>query len=438
LVRFRDKVIVTGIVNLTVAALGTITGIIQARVLGAEGRGEFAALTNWPALAVTLGIFGMSTAVAFFSGRKPEESGRILTTALIFLLLWSLPLCAVIFLFMPRLLVAQSHYIVQAARVYLILVPLQFTFTCLMSAFQGLGRIGLWNALRLLIPVGWLLGILLGWAADNLSAMTLSHLYIVLMAIAVGVAGFTARRQIARPFRPDIARIGALLGFGIPTTLSTAPQVLNLRLDQLIMAAIFLPQTLGLYVVAVTWSGVFSPVLLSVSQVAFPTMIALDHREAQTDAIRRILPMSSLVTILLSVGTLVVTPVVIPLLFGTEFTGSIAAAQVLVVAGGLASMNNLLSEILRGMGLPKWPFVAEVAGLVVTVALLLLLLHRYLLIGAAIASLGSYAVTFVTLILILSQLTARNLWRDLLPRPQDVRMLWQLIVGMMAKPRQEY
>jgi O-antigen/teichoic acid export membrane protein len=433
LLRFRDRVLLTASVNLSVAVLGTITGVLQARILGAEARGELAALTNWPALAVSLGILGISTAVAFFSGRRPEESGQTLTTALLFLLLWSMPLCAVLYLCLPMLLVAQSPTIVQAARAYLLVVPVQFAFTCLMSAFQGLGRIGTWNALRLLIPVGWLLGVVLAWQAGVLSPVSLSRLYVILTTIAAGVALVIARRVIARPLRADFRRLGELLRFGVPTTLSTAPQILNLRLDQLIMAAAFQPQALGLYVVAVTWSGVFSPVLLSIAQVAFPTMIALDGREAQTDAIRHILPVSSLVTVLLVAATLLVTPTVVPLLFGAEFTGSVAAAQVLVIAGGLASMNNLLSEILRGMGLPHWPLVAELTGLAVTVVLLALLLRRYLLMGAAVASLGSYAATFVALILLMNRLTARNVWLDLVPRHEDVRLLWRFAAGRRGR-----
>ena len=57
---------------------------------------------------------------------------------------------------------------------------------------------------------------------------------------------------------------------GLPSMLNVLPQTLNLRLDQMLMTAALEPALLGLYVVAVAWSGILSPLVSAVGRVVPP------------------------------------------------------------------------------------------------------------------------------------------------------------------------
>jgi O-antigen/teichoic acid export membrane protein len=70
---------------------------------------------------------------------------------------------------------------------------------------------------------------------------------ILLIGILCAIAGWLLMPRLL--FAPLI-RIGA------PVCLSGLPHGSNLRLDQLLMAGLVPAATLGLYAVAVTWSGV--------------------------------------------------------------------------------------------------------------------------------------------------------------------------------------
>lgn len=64
----------------------------------------------------------------------------------------------------------------------------------------------------------------------------------------------------------------------------------------------------------------------------------------------------------------------------------------------LLGSNYILSDGIRGLGHPLIPSAAEVIGVIVTVAGLIILLPRYGLTGAASASIISYAATLFVLL----------------------------------------
>ena len=53
-----------------ILGLGTLTGILSARMLGPVGRGEYAAVIIWPTGIATLLSLGINQAIAFNVGRR--------------------------------------------------------------------------------------------------------------------------------------------------------------------------------------------------------------------------------------------------------------------------------------------------------------------------------------------------------------------------------
>lgn len=185
------------------------------------------------------------------------------------------------------------------------------------------------------------------------------------------------------------------------------------------MAALLPTQVLGLYVVAVAWSGALSALPVSVSQVIFPGLAAIHGRDEQRALLERTLRLSVLgccVPVLL-----MATPIGLPLLFGATFSHAIPAAALLVLAAGFNSVNQVAGEALRGIGLPKRPVVVETVGLAFTVVLLVLLLQKYQLMGAAVASTAGYAASAVLLV---ANGSGAKVGALLMPRRDDVAMVW--------------
>jgi len=181
--------------------------------------------------------------------------------------------------------------------------------------------------------------------------------------------------------------------------------MLNLRLDQMLMAALLPVHTLGLYVVAVTWSNAVSPLPNALANVLFPQTASKSDPEdrRQVFAIGSRLAVLSAVSIALVVVAL--TPWVLPLLFGTAFAAAVGPAIVLVGAAAIDAVNGVLEEGLRGLGRPALVLWAELCGLAVTGVSLLLLLGPMGIMGAALASVLGYGAVLVSLIVASRALT---------------------------------
>src|ERR1700747_1298004 len=60
--------------------LGTLTGILTARMLGPAGRGEYAAIIIWPLAIVGLVALGINQAITFKVGRRAFTVSEVMTT----------------------------------------------------------------------------------------------------------------------------------------------------------------------------------------------------------------------------------------------------------------------------------------------------------------------------------------------------------------------
>src|SRR5204862_3522182 len=65
-----------------VIGLNAATGILTARLLAPEGRGELAAISIWPVLVAGLATLGLPTALVYHGRRDPARLGELTASAL--------------------------------------------------------------------------------------------------------------------------------------------------------------------------------------------------------------------------------------------------------------------------------------------------------------------------------------------------------------------
>lgn len=403
---FAGQVGLTMMANLLLACIGMITGLILARILNPEQRGELAAVQSWPVLLATIAMIGMPEAVVYVTSRTPTRIGTYLLTALIINMIAGGALGIAGWVFMPVLLAAQAVHVIEAARICLIGMVVAYALSLAHHGLRAVGAWKAWNILRLLPNLIWLSGLLifplmLGQPTiDRLNLLFISaHLAFSLIALFVLV------RSGIEPYRFVPGTMKPLLAFGIPSALQVLPQTLNLRLDQLLMAGFLEPRVLGLYSIGVLWSNAASPILNAVAPVLFPRLSALHRALEQYKLIQSVMAVSVAANVLLTVVMLAITPFALPALFGQAYGEAIPATLILIVAAAVSNTNVNLIAAIRGLGRPRASLNAELLGLVVTAVALMLLLRPAGLIGAAIASLLAYSATCAYLLLALRRAT---------------------------------
>ena len=73
----------------------------------------------------------------------------------------------------------------------------------------------------------------------------MTRMYIVLLAVAGAVASSTVWKRTTGPASPTAPAFFSLMKFGLPSALSTLPQIFSVRLDQLMVAALLPPVSLA-------------------------------------------------------------------------------------------------------------------------------------------------------------------------------------------------
>jgi O-antigen/teichoic acid export membrane protein len=417
---FGANAALTAVANIVLGALGVATGILAARLLGPHGRGELAAIQTYPIMLGQLSMLGTGQSVVYYSARDPERAGRYLASAAVISLIASIPLIGGGYAAMPRLLSAQSPQIVAAARWYLINVPVVAFMSIWFFALRGRSDFVPWNALRTMPTLAWLLILAVAWLWGVNDPRHLAAAYLVALIALLIPLELVVGRYIPKRFKPDAAQFKPMLAYGLPCVASNFPIVLNLRLDQMLMAGLLSPTALGLYVVAVAWSGAINPLMSAIGSVLFPRVAG---HEAEGDRLRIFSRGSRLAALLALITTPLLaaaTPWGLALFFGQNFRAAIVPALILVPAGAVVALNAVIEDGFRGLGMPATVLYSELGGLVITVISLSLLLRPMGIVGASIASLLGYSAVMIALLVQARWLTGESPATLLLPSSEEL------------------
>src|SRR5207245_1033997 len=105
------------------------------------------------------------------------------------------------------------------------------------------------------------------------------------------------------------------------------------------------------------------------------------------------------ITALIAVVLAAIIGVILPWLFGGNFSGAVNMARLLLVAAVPQAGSEILASGLIGGGEPGWAARGQLLALAITIPGLLLLLPLIGGVGAALVSLAAYSVTFGFLLL---------------------------------------
>ncbi len=429
---FGSSAVLTAGTNIVLAMFGLVTGVLAARLLGPDGRGELAAIQTWPSFIATIAMLGMPQAVVYYAARESDRAGSYLASAVTLAVALQVPFIVVGYLAMPLLLSAQSAGIISGARWYLLFVPVYALIDMPYNSLRGRGDFAFWNGLRVTPAISWLAVLVMAWLLGHGTPRFVAAGYLVALALLIVPIMSVVMRRVPGPFRPEIKHWKPMLRFGLPCVIGTMPQMLNFRLDQMLMAGLMPAQVLGLYVVAVAWSSATSPLLGALGAVLFPRVASQASREDQVRALTQGSRLAILGSLIVAIIVTAFTPRAIPLLFGVKFAAAIPAALILVVAGAISAFNLVTEEGLKGLGQPAPVMWAEFGGLVVTVVSLWLMLRLLGIMGAALASLFGYSTVTIVLIASERSLTGCSIASLLCPTAGEVQIGWKRLQFLLG------
>lgn len=373
------------VTNAALAAVAFVTSIGTARYFGPDGRGLLSLILLWPALFIGLANFGLPHAATYFAAKNPGDAGRWVGTSAVLAVVSGLVFALIGFFFVGQLIPDDKESIVWPARLMMLGVGLQPLIGVTLHPWRGLGRFTLWNSLRTAVDVVPLLILVSVVVLGSKDFTTWVTVQIALIAVTCVICVTTWRRR-GLSWHPK--SVSPLLGYGFPTALAVIPYSFSFRIDQAFLANNQTANTLGQYVVAAVWGLACLPVLNTLALLALPRVMKTAE-DPQT--IVRHVRFSVLVTILIGVGLAAVSPVVVPVLFGSDYRQAGRIALVLVPASAILGFGTILEELLRALGRPRSPLYAQLVALAFTLATLGWTTDRWGVWGAATVSILAYS-----------------------------------------------
>lgn len=424
---FGARVASLAAIRLLSVGAGFLTGVLGARLIGSDGLGAAGVAITLGTIVAVICNGGINISTIYLLGKRPDERqaivgglsmiavvGAVLAAALLLLLgNWIAPAVG---------LAGRERLVLAAAALGAVMIMFEFTGAILL----GLGR----NWAYILAEMIRGIGTLTFTALLLLSAWRNDAGFVWAAVLAQGAATAFAMERAVRAVgvvtpAVDGPLMGEALGIGLRGQAGNVLQFLNLRLDQLLVPAFLSLSSAGVYLIAVRVSEALAQLGGAAGSLIFPEVArqADPSATAVTERAVRILTIM-IVAVGLVIGLL--AQVVLGLAFGPEFAAGAGALRILLLAMLPLSIARILAGDLKGRGRAGLVSIAMGLAVVVTVALDIVLIPRFGIEGAAVASVVAYASTALALVIAFVRLTGARA-ADLVPSGSDVKAIVQYV-----------
>jgi O-antigen/teichoic acid export membrane protein len=208
---------------------------------------------------------------------------------------------------------------------------------------------------------------------------------------------------------------------------------LSLQLDHVVIVSFLSPTALGLYAVALSLTRVINVVQQSMVMVLFPYASGLATEDALT-LVGRALRTTNAAALALGTLFLLVTPLALPLLYGRGFAPAISILPILTAEAILAGAAAVLGQAFSATGRPGVVTLVQAGWLASVLALLVALVPRLDIAGAAVALLLASVLRLGFLALAYRVVLGRAPPR-LIPDGADLREMVRKLQGALPVPR---
>lgn len=358
--------------NLVITALGGAGGILIARALGPEARGEYAVLAAWFGIAVVVAEYGQPAAICYFISRDPPQASAIVKLSRAFLLRTGIgAACVGAAMAVPLANssgVSAKFFLAIFAIVPFTAVNFAYTF-----ALQPLS-IDKWNLARTVAPAAYLAGVTALYTTGQLRVSTvIAALGCSFMAQALCVRRLLRSQFKQMPFTtegPPLDLAGSLHRYGQLQMLANAPALLTTKLDQILLAALLSTQSVGYYAVGASFALLIPPVIVGLGYVAFPRIARQSDEGSRLYLARKFAIASAGIAALCAAGIWVIMPFLVNSLAGEVYAPAIPIGRILALSVAANSLAQVAGDLLRGLQRPgvvaaaQWFGVAVLVGLV--------------------------------------------------------------------------
>jgi O-antigen/teichoic acid export membrane protein len=373
--------------KILIQAINACTGIITARALMPAGRGQLAAMILWSQFISYLSSLGIPSSLVHAYRRYPEKRHDIVATGLVMSLGTGLLVTILGVYFLPHWMQRYPASIIRYAQWFLIITPIcSLTYTG-KSILEAAGSFTSSNLTQILTPVATIIPLIALGLLHALSPFNAGLCYII-----AAIPAFYYLMLRVRPYihglRPSLDTSKLLLSFGIRSYGIDILGTLAFQVDQVLVVSLLTPAEMGSYVVILSLTRTLNVFQNSVVAVLFPKASGLP-KESVLRMSEKSARVSMIITSFFAVMVYIFGPILLRVLYGKAYMGALSSFRILLVEVTLSGCVFVLAQAFMALSRPGIVTSLQAIGLSLSIPLMLILIPKWHIQGAAVALLIS-------------------------------------------------
>jgi O-antigen/teichoic acid export membrane protein len=384
--------------KLGVVAINAATGIMTARALHPQGRGELAAMTIWPLVLSGSLTLGLPSALTYMIQRKPGEKAQLTTAAALTAALVGIVATVIAISIVPFFLRNYSSETVLVARCLLPNLTIGLLLLIGRAALEAEHKFGRSGIALVIPPVLTLILLCSLLLAHRLTPATAAISYVISGLPAFWWLFRSVPLSFHVPLQTLSKAMRALSSYGIRSYGIDLCGTVSLYIDQAVVVGLLSPVDMGRYVVSLSFSRLTSVPHQAIAGVLFPSLVNFDQR--QTNAvIDRMFRIGVSLSLSATLFMFFAGRIVLAALYGRAFAHDALILPILTLEAGLGGCILIAAQAFMASNRPGLITTQQILGLSTTVPLLLILVPALGIRGAALSILLSTALRLVFILI---------------------------------------
>jgi len=398
--QIAKEIISTFSYKLVIAVVTFTASVFISRTLGPELQGKYSLIILFVTMIFNLGNMGIGVAANYF----PAKKGCNLKIILNNLLFVSIILSVVIFFAAVLIRATTRKYFlpdIADGIIYLALlaIPIRMIQLVIESFLLGLKNYKFYNIVFLIkISLKLIFTIIFYFSIKNLLLAYVSA-YIISQFLVFPILDKKIKKitEITPLKFINYSVIKKILRFGIMNHLSNLIMLLEFKIDIFLINFFSNPLNVGYYYISVIVSEISSVFSSAVNLVLFPKIAELNNKK-KIEKIKNFGIFSSLFfSFCFSLLIFFLASPFIKLFFGQAFAPAVPTLKIMAFVTFFSNIKKIILSNLSAQNLIHLANPINILTLILNIALNIYLIPRYGIIGAAYASLTSYAVSVLSL-----------------------------------------
>lgn len=374
--------------NGLVLGVNVLTGVVTARVLGPEGRGEFAAITLWPPLLGWAFAFALPSALVYHAKKDPQRRRATVGMAMMLSAIGGLLAFSVGEALLPQLLRHASPGILREARWMMTFAATTTVATVLTALLQLEERFRLYNRARYAPLLLTLIALLVLAFLGALTPFTAALAYLLPGVPVFFFLAWWALWRVRPTARDASGSLRPLLSYSVRAYGGEAAGTLLAQLDKVFLVNLLMPASYGVYVVVFN----LSRIITALSAAAAPVLLPRSAGRCAADVARmtgQVLRVALPLMLLAAAAFVLAGGQLLRWLYGPQFASGEWALSGLVLESVISSVTYIITQPYLALNRPGVITVIQATSLPVLALAMAILVPRWGIDGAALGLLVS-------------------------------------------------